>query len=148
VPVCGQHEVDRSILVERWRADAMEVTFSFASPSYARQFFEANQSPRPLGDIFGRDLDPEGFCGISFLLYDYILVGYRSLSRVQALRPGNSRVGWGLPYNVVTLLLGWWSVRGIVWSFRALTRNLRGGYDVTEMAKMALSGIAQSAYGM
>jgi hypothetical protein len=146
VPVCGRHEVDRSIVVERWGEETTEISLSFASASYARRFFEANQSPRPLGDLFGRDLDPAGFSGISFILYDYTLAGYRSLSRVHALRPGEGRVGRGMGYNLVTLVLGWWSPRGVVWSLRSLAGNLRGGHDVTEDAKKVLSGIALSAY--
>ncbi len=151
VPVCDRHEVGTSIGVEDWRPNATEVTLSFGSREYAQLFARANEAPRELKDVAGKDL-AGSFGGTSFILYNYVVslvyVSFLLTSRVHVLRDGESRVTPGLLYSLEVLLLGWWSLHGIVFSLRALTRNFRGGIDVSEMARAALAGIALSAYGL
>jgi hypothetical protein len=43
-----------------------------------------------------------------------------------------SRVARSLPNTLITLVAGWWSIRGFLWTLQALSNNLRGGYDVTD----------------
>ena len=49
-------------------------------------------------------------------------------SRVHVLKPGQWAWPRGLPYTLLTLLLGWWGVPwGVIGSARALWTNLTGG---------------------
>jgi hypothetical protein len=154
VPVCDRHEVGISIRVEGWWPSASELVFSFERAEYAQLFAQANEAPRQLKDVFGRDL-AGAFGGTSFILYNYVVSvlydGFLFPSRVHVFRNGESRMARGLrglPYSLATLVLGWWSIRGIVFTIRALTRNFQGGIDVTETAQAVLAGIALSADGL
>ena len=49
-------------------------------------------------------------------------------SHVHVLRPGQWAWPRGLPYTLLTLMLGWWGVPwGLIGSARALWTNLTGG---------------------
>lgn len=61
-----------------------------------------------------------------------VLVTLRRPSGLYRLRPGEWGLWRGLPYALVTFLLGWWGVPwGLVYTPRALWANLTGGRDVT-----------------
>ena len=46
--------------------------------------------------------------------------------------PNGSPVSRSLPDTLITLLFGWWSFFGFIWTFGALATNLGGGVDATE----------------
>ncbi|HWB59574.1 MAG TPA: hypothetical protein VG733_08780, partial [Chthoniobacteraceae bacterium] len=49
----------------------------------------------------------------------------------------------GLPFTLLTFLLGWWFIwRGPVWTIAALSANLRGGNDVTETVLTSINETA------
>lgn len=61
-----------------------------------------------------------------------VLVTLRRPSRLYRLRPGEWGLWRGLPYTLVTLLLGWWGAPwGLVYTPRVLWTNLSGGREVT-----------------
>jgi hypothetical protein len=147
VPVCDEHEVGDSIRVEKWRANATDVAFSFTRPDYARDFARANQVNRD-----GRPRGGHIAEGRRFIMYNYVVsaIHFSALlnSRVFALREGESRVVPGLRYSLLTAILGWWALAGIPFTIVALSRNFKGGIDVTDRARAALAGEAVSAYGV
>src|SRR4051812_21727985 len=51
-----------------------------------------------------------------------------------------SRVLRSWPDTLTTLLFGWWSLFGFVWTFGALATNLGGGIDATEELLAATRG--------
>ena len=54
--------------------------------------------------------------GAVFVLYYYafsvVVRSYRRGSDVFYIRPGQSRLARGVPYMLLTLLLGWWAFHG------------------------------------
>jgi len=51
--------------------------------------------------------------------------------RIVWVPPGRSRAVAGLPWTLLSMLLGWWSLMGLFWTIQALVQNLMGGVDVT-----------------
>ncbi|HXG13072.1 MAG TPA: hypothetical protein VNK04_25160 [Gemmataceae bacterium] len=61
-----------------------------------------------------------------------VLVTLRRPSPVYLLRAGEHGLLKGLPYTVLSLLLGWWGVPwGFIYTPLTLWTNLAGGRDVT-----------------
>ncbi len=74
--------------------------------------------------------------GGRFVLYPYcvsiLILTFRRSSDIYFVREGESRVGRGLPWIVVTSLLGWWGTPwGPIYSIQSLVVNFKGGKDVT-----------------
>ncbi len=74
--------------------------------------------------------------GGKFVFYQYcisvIVVTFRRSSDFYLVREGESRVGRGLPWTLLTLVLGWWGIPwGPIYSVQSLVVNLKGGKDVT-----------------
>jgi len=79
------------------------------------------------GDLAG-SLKP----GERLVFYEFcislVLVSVRQSSRIYRLRPGAWGILPGLPYTVVTLLLGWWGIPwGLIYTPLTLWTNLTGG---------------------
>jgi hypothetical protein len=92
---------------------------------------------RPDGDrSTPQVLKRPGAASDRLVCFDYcislLLVTLRRTSNVYRLRPGELGLLKGLPFTLVTLLLGWWGVPwGIIYTPLALLTNLSGGRDVT-----------------
>ncbi len=70
------------------------------------------------------------------VFYEYcislLFISFRRPSALVHLRPGQS--GWikGLPYSVLSLLLGWWCIPwGLMYTPLTLWTNLSGGRRIT-----------------
>lgn len=77
-----------------------------------------------------------------FVVYQYcISVGILSFKRssgVKMIPPGGSGFLPGIPYSLISLLLGWWGIPwGPIWTLQTLFRNLGGGIDVTPAIEAA-----------
>ena len=73
--------------------------------------------------------------GSRFVVYPYcvsiVVLSFRRSSGVK-LVPPRGRAWTGLPYVLITLLLGWWGIPwGPIWSLQCLSASLKGGRDVT-----------------
>src|SRR5438093_684538 len=82
------------------------------------------------------ELEHDLAAGGRFVLFEccisLIVITLRRPSPVRFLGPGESGVVQGLPYTVVSLLLGWWGLPwGVIYTPLALLTNLAGGRDVT-----------------
>jgi len=74
--------------------------------------------------------------GAKFVYFEYaisiLIMSFKRSSDVFFIRPGESAFVKGLPYNLITMLFGWWGFPwGPIYSFMALASNLTGGKDVT-----------------
>jgi hypothetical protein len=81
-------------------------------------------------------LDAALRAGNRLVFYDYcisfVFLTLRRPSHVYLLRVGETGVLRGLPYTILTLLLGWWGLPwGIVYTPLALVTNLSGGCEIT-----------------
>ncbi len=62
-----------------------------------------------------------------------LVITFKRASEVHLIKVGESGLVKGLPYTLLTLLLGWWGFPfGPIYSLMCLYTNLRGGKDVTE----------------
>jgi hypothetical protein len=84
--------------------------------------------------------------GGRFVFYEYcislLIITLRRPTAVVLLRPGELGIVRGLPYVVLSLLLGWWGIPwGIIYTPLTVLTNLAGGRDVTpEIRALLLEG--------
>jgi hypothetical protein len=81
--------------------------------------------------------------GGRLVLYEYcislIILTLRCPTDVHLLRPGEGGVWRGLPYTVLSLLLGWWGIpMGVLYTPLVVLTNLWGGCDVTDEVRALL----------
>lgn len=85
------------------------------------------------GQELGRILDGAD----RYVCYEYcisvIFLTLRKPSRVHHLRPRELGLWRGLPYTLISLLLGWWGIPwGVIYTPLTIFTNLSGGRDVTD----------------
>jgi hypothetical protein len=83
--------------------------------------------------------------GARFVFYEYcislIFVTLRRPSAIVLLRRSQCGLARGLPYTLLSLLLGWWGLPwGLIYTPLAVFTNLRGGRDVTAEVQAFLQG--------
>jgi hypothetical protein len=84
--------------------------------------------------------------GARLVVFEYcvsiLVMTFKRSTDVHLIRPGESAVMKGLPWTLLSLLVGWWGFPwGFIYTPAALIRNLSGGRDVTDLV---LSQIAAS----
>lgn len=90
--------------------------------------------------------------GARFVLYTYcislVVVTLKRPSNVYFIRPGQSRTIKGLPFALISLLLGWWGFPwGPIYTVQCLVNDLLGGKDVTDAVLASLPPAAAVAAG-
>jgi hypothetical protein len=92
--------------------------------------------------------------GGKFVVYRYccsfVVMTIMRGTDVYFVRADQSRVVKGLPWTLLTLLVGWWGIPwGPIYSVRSLWTNLRGGEDVTATVanSMGLQSVNWAAAG-
>ncbi|MDR1536147.1 MAG: hypothetical protein LBU64_13840 [Planctomycetota bacterium] len=98
-----------------------------------------------LNELTGEELAWELQNGGKFVYYQYtvslIVVTFKRASGIHFIRSGNSAAKRGLPYSLLTLLLGWWGIPwGPIYTIQTLVKNLGGGVDVTREVISQLKG--------
>jgi len=88
--------------------------------------------------------------GARFVLYTYcvslLVVTLKRPSNIYFVRPGQSPVFKGLPFVLVSLLLGWWGFPwGPIYTVQCLVNDLLGGKDVTHDILASLAPAAAAA---
>jgi hypothetical protein len=83
------------------------------------------------------DIEEQVAAGHRFVFYEFcislVIATLRKPSAIHFLKPGELGVLRGLPYTLVSLLLGWWGVPwGIIYTPLTLVTNFSGGRDITE----------------
>jgi hypothetical protein len=74
--------------------------------------------------------------GGRFVVYQYVIsaifLTFRRNSPVRFVKAGESAVMKGMPFTVLTFLLGWWGFPwGLIRTPQTLYKNLTGGEDIT-----------------
>jgi len=90
--------------------------------------------------------------GGRFVLYTWcvspLVMTIQRPTNIKYVGPHESRVGKGLPYGLVTLLLGWWGIPwGPIHSIGSLVRWLRGGNDLTATILQDVDKFFWSSFG-
>ncbi len=83
-----------------------------------------------------KELDSEVERGGRFIMFSYtmsfLVITLRRPSPIHFIRAGESALGRGMKYNLITMILGWWGIPwGPIHSFMSLGGNLSGGKDLT-----------------
>lgn len=74
--------------------------------------------------------------GAKLVCYQYcvslLVVTFRRSSDVYFIPAGESAVGKGLPWILISVVAGWWGIPwGPIFTIQSLITNFRGGKDVT-----------------
>src|SRR3954469_840748 len=74
--------------------------------------------------------------GARFVVYSYamsfLVITFRRSSDIHFIKAGQSGVTKGLPYTLLTFVLGWWGIPwGPIYSIASFIQNFKGGRDVT-----------------
>src|SRR5262245_3235079 len=82
------------------------------------------------------EIDLEIRRGGKFVVFLYtisiVILTFRRGSDVYFVKSGESAVGKGLSYTLLTLLAGWWGIPwGPIYTIGSVVTNLSGGKDVT-----------------
>jgi hypothetical protein len=92
---------------------------------------------RGIENLSPAELEQALLSGGRFVLYEYcislIVITLRRSTAVYFLRADQNGVLRGLPFTLISLLLGWWGLPwGVIYTPLTLLTNLSGGHDVTE----------------
>jgi hypothetical protein len=95
-------------------------------------------------------LDAALAAGGRLVFYEYcislIVLTLRRPTAVYFLPPGSKGLARGLPFTLLSLVLGWWGVPwGIIYTPLAIVTNLSGGCDVTAQVRPLLPQPAEKS---
>jgi hypothetical protein len=98
---------------------------------------------RGLGSLTPAEVTRQLAAGGRFVLYEYCVslgvVTCRRPSAVYFLPAQSFGLLRGLPYTLLSLLLGWWGIPwGLIYTPLAVATNLAGGRDVTATVRALL----------
>lgn len=90
------------------------------------------------------DLEQELQRGARFVIYQYcisiVVMTFKRGTDIYFVRADQNRVVRGLPWTLLSLLLGWWGIPwGPIYTIQALYLNLGGGRDVTDQVRVAMA---------
>jgi len=97
-----------------------------------------------LDGISDEEFNHELQCGARFVIYSYcisvIILTFKRPSAIYFVRSGESRFVKGLPYTLLSLVVGWWGIPfGIIYTIWCVASNSAGGTDVTDEIVGAMS---------
>ena|SRR5581483_1523443 len=95
-------------------------------------------------------LETELAAGARLVFFEYcislLIISLRRPTRVYVVGPGEWAWVRGLPYTVLSLLLGWWGLPwGIIYTPIVVLTNLAGGCDVTEQFRQSRGAPSEAA---
>jgi hypothetical protein len=82
--------------------------------------------------------------GAKFVMYSYcvsvIILSFKQPSPIFFVRSHESRFVKGLPYTLMSLVVGWWGIPfGLIYTIWCICSNSAGGVDVTAEVLGAMS---------
>jgi hypothetical protein len=82
--------------------------------------------------------------GAKIVCYNYcislLVVTFRRSSDAYYIPAGESAIGKGLPWTLLTLVMGWWGIPwGPIFTVQSLIVNFKGGKDITANFNAAAS---------
>lgn len=98
-----------------------------------------------LNGFTAEELHNEVENGGKFVYYSYsislLVTTLKKTSGIFLVKPGESGVKKGIPYTIISLLLGWWAFPfGPKHTIASIRMNLKGGKDVTDEVDAILAG--------
>lgn len=102
---------------------------------------------RSIDDLTPTQLEATLAAGGRLVFFEYcisfVLLTLRRPSALYLVRTGDWVVLRGLPYTLVSVLLGWWGLPwGLIYTPLVLLTNLSGGRDVTAEVRSLLQATA------
>ena len=96
----------------------------------------------------GEELQQEIQQGGKFVRYQYcislLVITFRRSSNVYFISHEQNAVVKGLPFTLLSLLLGWWGIPwGPIYTIQSLWVNLKGGKDVTQEVLASMTSASQ-----
>jgi hypothetical protein len=90
-----------------------------------------------LEGLDGHQLSIELQKGAKFVMFKYcisiIVLTFQRPSNIYFIRSGESAVGKGIGFSLISLVLGWWGIPwGPIYTIGSLYTNFTGGKDVTQ----------------
>ena len=84
--------------------------------------------------------------GAKLVVYQYcvsiLVITFRRASGVYFIPAGESAISKGLPWILLTLIVGWWGIPwGPIFSIQSLITNFQGGKDITAQFSGGLSTV-------
>jgi hypothetical protein len=104
---------------------------------------ESERQPRGWPGSTVEEMRRELAAGGRIVFYEYsisfILLSLRRPSRLYILGAGEKGFVRGIPYSLVSLLLGWWGVPwGLIYTPLTIITNLSGGKDISDQVRPLL----------
>lgn len=95
--------------------------------------------------LSAEDLLQEEKRGAKFVYFtftvSFIVVTFKRTSGVYLLQAGKSAAVKGLPYTLLSVLLGWWGIPfGPKYTVESIRSNCNGGKDVTDEVMATVAG--------
>lgn len=96
----------------------------------------------------GGELQQEIQQGGKFVAYQYyisvLILTFRRSSNVYFIRHEENAVVKGLPFTLLSLLLGWWGIPwGPIYTVQSVWVNFKGGRDVTSEVLASMTSASQ-----
>ncbi len=90
--------------------------------------------------------------GGKFVVFEYcisvLIMTFKRGLAIYYIKPGESALAKGLPYTLLSLIVGWWGIPwGFIYTPMALITNFGGGKNVTTEVMASLRRAAQSPPG-
>ena len=80
-----------------------------------------------------REIKKGGRCIVYSYCISVLILTFKRSSSVHFVPSNSSPVTAGLPWVLLTVLLGWWGIPwGPIYSIQCIATNLRGGKDITD----------------
>lgn len=97
----------------------------------------------------GGHLQQEIQQGGKFVMFQYcislLIITFKRPSNIYFIRHDQSAVVKGLPFALLSLVLGWWGIPwGPIYTIESLWVDLRGGRDVTDKVVASMASAAQN----
>ena len=97
-----------------------------------------------LEDMTNMELQMELQKGGKFVVFQYVvsilIMTFKRSSNVYFIKADDSAVVKGLPFTLLSILVGWWGIPwGIIYTIEAIAVNFKGGRDVTQQIVAAAS---------
>jgi hypothetical protein len=120
---------------EGWHATLSRIP----APGQQLGNWEAGGTPIPAhADPRYASLEAHVRAGGRLIVYEWVvsivILTFKRPSGIMLVRPGQSAAVVGLPYILISLFFGWWGIPwGPIYTIGSISRNLRGGRDVTRL---------------
>src|SRR5215211_8038250 len=97
----------------------------------------------------GGELQQEIQQGGKFVMYQYcislLVITFKRSSKIYFIRHEENAVVKGLPFTLLSLVLGWWGIPwGPIYTVQSVWVNFKGGKDVTVEVLASMRSVPQS----